>query len=140
MTYRFSVIFIQTCNEWVSCLSIEIICILTKSSKFLKVIPFLRSTSISIYPLLLLFIDLSIVNSQLVGHWILIIWIQTWYQWMSCLSIKVSIWFTKSSKFLKVIPFFRPTSITIDPPLLLSFNLSIVNSHFMSYRVLIIWI
>ena len=140
MTYWFFVIFIQTWNKWISCLHIKIICIFTESIELLEVIPFLRSTSISIYPLLLWFFNLDIVDSCLMSLWILIIWIQTWNQRMSCIFIKLFWGTAKSSNFLEVIPFFRSSSISIYPPLLFFTNLSIIYSNFMSYWVLVIWI
>ncbi len=111
---------------------------MAKSCNFLKVVPFLRPSSISINPPLLILLNLSIVYSHFMIYWVLIIRIQTWNQRMSCLSIKIISIFTKSSKLLKVIPFFWSTSISINPPLFFFFNLNIVDSHLMINWVLII--
>ena len=140
VTLWLNIIWIQTWNERISSLSIKIICILTKSAKFLKVIPFFWSSPVSINPLLLLY--LSIINSHFMIYWILIIWIKTWNQRMSCLIIKIFWWSAKSSKFFKVIPFFRSSSVSIYPPFLfiLSIYLSIIYSHFVCNWVFIFWI
>jgi hypothetical protein len=39
------------------------------------VIPFFRSSSISIYPPLLFFTNLSIIYSNFMSYWVLVIWI-----------------------------------------------------------------